>query len=377
MTRIRVTRRSFPGPRFLYAFCLACLAGVGACGDSSTGPEGPGARDIFVLNSTGQTLASFAASEGLAASAAPVDLGAGFDGDRLDLGEAFAVTTVSSFGGSRVVFVDLSSGGVGNSLFPGPEADLVNPSAASFDGQGTVWVGGRGSDAVYRVSPGEVRAELVASEVGTFIERVRPVGDLICAVDANIDDEGGSYEPLGPGRIVVYSRSGEPQRVIELPPGALNPTDAVVFEGALIVMAAGSFDPGTFLPANDGSLVVVDPIAGSVGPSVPLDANGVSLELGLDGAVYVTTTSDYENLDLLRFDPESNSFLTGPGESVRVLGRDGGQVDCWAASGLADGRIACVTFSFAEAGRLVLANPDGTFIDEVASGFGSTDLALR
>lgn len=377
MTRFHVTRRSSRSPRVLYAFGLACLAGVGACGDSSTEPEGPVVRDIFVLNSTGQTLASFAASEALAASAAPVDLGAGFDGDRVDLGEAFAVTTVSSFGGSRVVFVDLTSGGVGSSLFPGPEADLVNPSAASFDGQGTVWIGGRGSDAVYRVSAGEDVAELVASDVGTFIERVRPVGDLICAVDANIDDNGGSYEPLGPGRIVVYSRSGAPQRVIELPAAALNPTDAVVFESVLIVMAAGSFDPGTFLPANDGALLVVDPVTGAVGPSVPLGANGVSLKLGLDGIVYITTTSDYENLDLLLFDPESNSFLRGPGESVGVVGRDGGRVDCWAASGLADGRIACVTFSFAEAGRLVLANPDGTFIDEVASGFGSTDLALR
>jgi len=59
-------------------------------------------ENLFVLNSTGQTLGSFSIGETVEVSGPPVDFGAGFDGDRLDLTSGFAVTTVSSFGGSRV-----------------------------------------------------------------------------------------------------------------------------------------------------------------------------------------------------------------------------------------------------------------------------------
>jgi hypothetical protein len=359
--------------RFL---ALAAVA-TGGCSESMSEPPRPTGDDIMVLNSTGQTLAAFSVSETVAASGVPVDLGAGFDGDRLDLTAAFAVATVSSFGGSRVLFVDLSSGILSTSFFPEPEGDAANPSAASFDEQGIAWVGGRGSDAVYRVMPGETLAESIARDVGTFVERVLPVGERLFAVDANIDDDGGSYEPLGPGRIVVLSRSGVEQRVIDLPPGAFNPTDAVVSGGDMIVLAAGTFDSTTFLPANDGALVIVDLETGTTGPVLPLEANGVSLEFGADGFSYISTTADFQTLNLLRYDPASGAFARGPADPIPVIGGNGRRVDCWAATALADGRIVCVTFSFAEAGRLILASSGGSFIHEVASGFGTTDLALR
>ena len=108
-----------------------------------------------------------------------------------------------------------------------------------------------------------------------------------------------------------------------------------------------------------------------------LGANGVSLELGADGLVYVTTTSDYQTLNLLRFDPVGGSFRRGPDDPIAVRGEDGRRVDCWSATSLADGRIVCSTFSFVEAGRLVLGDESGAFIAEVASGFGTTDLANR
>jgi hypothetical protein len=353
------------------------LIALGACSDSATGPGEPTAEDIVVLNSIGQTLANFSIAETVEASGSPVDLGAGFDGDAFDLTSSFAVTTVSSFGGSRVLFVDLVSGSVLTSSFPAPEADLANPSAASFDPQGIAWVAGRGSDAVYRLSPGDPLAERIATQVGTFVERVVPVGERLYAVDANIDDDGGSYQPLGPGRIVVLSRSGVEEEVIDLPDTAFNPTDAVETRGKMVVLAAGTFDAGTFLPSNDGALVVIDLEGRVAGPAVALAANGVSLELGADGSVYVTTTTDYQTLNLLRFDPASGSFVRGPANPIVVLGGNGRSVDCWSATALDDGRIACTTFSFAEAGRLVLADREGSFIDEVASGFGSTDVALR
>lgn len=356
---------------------LLPLAVLGSCSDSPTEPGAPMSADVFVLNSTGQTLASFSVLEGLKGAAPPMDLGAGFDGDAFDLTTSFAVTTVSAFGGSRLLFVDLASGGVLTTSFPAPESDLTNPSAASFDAQGTAWVGGRGSDAIYRASPGDPTAERVASALGTFIERVVPHEDRLYVVDANIDDDGGSYGPLGPGRIIVLSRAGEQEEVIDLPPSALNPTEAVVTAGSLLVLASGTFDPTTYLPSNDGSLVAIDVSTGAADSPVPLGANGVSMELGADGFVYVTTTSDYQSLSLLRFDPVGGAFVRGPADPITVTGQDGGRVDCWSATGLSDGRIVCVTFSFAEAGRLVLADHGGGFIDEVPSGFGSTDVASR
>jgi outer membrane protein assembly factor BamB len=358
-------------------FLLPLLAVVGACSDSSTEPAAPMSSGVFVLNSTGQTLASFSVLEGLEVGAPPTDLGAGFDGDAFDLTTSFAVTTVSAFGGSRLLFVDLASGDVLTTSFPAPQSDLTNPSAASFDPQGTAWVGGRSSDAIYRAIPGDLTAVRVASGVGTFIERVVPHGDRLYVIDANIDDDAGSYEPLGPGRVVVLSRVGAEEQVIDLPPAALNPTEAVVTEGALLVLASGTFDPTTFLPASDGSLVAVDLATGQAGSPVPLAANGVSMKLGSDGFVYVTTTSDYQTLDLLRFDPVSGTFARGPADPIPVRGEDGGRVDCWSATALSDGRIVCVTFSFAEAGRLVLTDDAGGFLDEAPSGFGSTDVASR
>lgn len=368
-----MTRRQSVPIRFL----LPLLMALGACSDSATEPAATFSDDVFVLNSTGQTLSSFSVLGGLEGVAAPLDLGAGFDGDAFDLTTSFAVTTVSAFGGSRLLFVDLASGDVLTTAFPGPESDLTNPSAASFDAQGTAWVGGRGSDAIYRARPGDPVAERVASALGTFIERVVPHGDRLYVVDANIDDDGGSYGPLGPGRIIVLSRAGEQEQVIDLPPAATNPTEAVVTAGSLLVLASGTFDPTTFLPSNDGSLVAIDVATGSAESPLPLSANGVSMELGSDGFVYVTTTSDYQSLSLLRFDPVGGAFVRGPADPITVTGEDGVRVDCWSATGLIDGRIVCVTFSFAEAGRLVLADRAGGFIDEIPSGFGSTDVASR
>jgi len=378
MTSIPITThrrlRKFVGP-----FSFLLLSGVlAACADDApSGPGEPADKGVFVLNSTGQTLAAFSVGETLRSVGTPIDLGAGFDGDAFDHSEAFAVTTVSSFGGSRVLFVDLDSGDILTSLFPDPEADLANPSAPSFDGGGTVWVGGRDSDAIYRVDPGDPMVQTIADGVGTFIERVVPVGQLLYAVDANIDDDGGTYQPLGPGRIVVLSRTGLPQEVIDLPGDALNPTDALEADGKLIVLAAGTFDPGTFQPLNDGVLAIVDIDDRTVDATVALVANGVSLELGADGFVYVSATSDFSELHVLRFDPTTSSFDRGPDDPIDVTGAAGERVECWSATAVRDGRILCTTFSFAEAGRLVLTDANGAFIDEVPSGFGSTDLGLR
>lgn len=355
--------------------CLAA-AFLASCGETATEPQPMETEDLYILNSTGQTFAGYSVREGISASGQPVDLGAGFDGDAFDVGRDYAVTSVSSFGGSRVLFVDLNSGVLTSTGFPEPEADLANPSAPFMEEDGTTWIGGRGSDAVYRVRPGDAEAERIAEEVGTFVERVVPVGDRLYVVDANIDDDGGTYRPNGPGRIIVLSRSGQREGEIELPASAMNPTDAIEAGGRLLVMAAGTFDPVSFLPLNDGVLVILDPATGVVGQPLPLVANGVSLELGADGYVYLTTTTDYQTLQLLRFDAITGVFLRGPADPILVRDAAGEAVNCWSATALAEGQIVCATFRFEQAGRVLLAQPDGTYLDEAVGGFGTTDIAL-
>ena len=367
--------RQFAGRRLPWLWAALTLA---ACGDgSTTGPVDTPGADVYVLNSTGQTLLGVSVDDGLAAVGLPFDLGGAFDGDAVDLSVTHAVTTVSSFGGSLAVFVDLSSGAMTTTAFPRPEADLANPSAPTFDATGAAWIGGRGSDAVYRVRPGDLEAERVAEGVGTFVERVLPINGRLYAIDANLDDDGGTYIPLGPGRVVVLTAAGMPETVLDLPAEALNPTDAVQAEGRLIVLAGGTLDPGTFVPRGDGALVEIDLASGEVLSSRMLDGNGISIERGGDGKVYVVTTTDFVSTTVLRYDVASRSFERGPADPIVVQDEAGESVSCWTATGLADGRLLCATFSFAEAGRLLLTDAGGGFVDEMPSGFGTTDLALR
>lgn len=349
---------------------------MGCAGETPTRPGARTPPSLLVLNSTGQTLAAFSIGEGLEVAGAPIDLGPAFDGQMVDASGHLAVSTVSSFGGSLIVLADTRSGDVTSIPFPQPEGSRANPSAASFDDGGTVWVGGRGSDALYRLEPGERVAERVTGGIGTFVERVVPAGDLLYAVDANIDDDGLTYRPLGPGRVVVLLRDGTIMDEIAFPEGVVNAFDAVEAGDDLIVLATGSFDE-TFAAKGDGHLVAVRLADRTVREAIPLQANGLSMELGADGDVYVATTSDFVATEILRYDPVTGRFVNGPGNGVNVRDLRGDPVNCWVATALADGRVLCATFAFAEAGTLYLTEPDGTFLDAIPSGFGSTDLLVR
>jgi len=358
---------------------FVALIGMAACGDNGpTEPPGSPRYDILVLNSTGQTLAPFFVDgETVQMAGSPTDLGAGFDGDAVTVSSRYAASSISSFGGSRLSVVDLVSGGVSQATFPGPDAALVNPSRTTLDAGDTVWVGGRGSDAVYRLSPGALEATLVAAGVGTFVERIVPGEGEVYAIDANLDDDGLTWAPLGPGRVVVLDRAGAVLETIELPADALNPSDAVLASGRLVVLAGGTFDPVTFAPNGDGALVTIDPAGRTVTSTRPLQANGTTIALGADGFVYVSTTTDFVSLDLLRFDPRTASFDRGPSDPIETTDAAGDRVDCWTSTALEDGRILCATFRTDAPGRLLLLTATGEALSEIPSGFGTTDIGIH
>jgi hypothetical protein len=357
---------------------IAGLLSTG-CGDGATAP-GEIAGGTLVLNSTGQTLVGFAVeADGLRRTGSEIDLGASFDGDAVDVRGRMAVTTVSSFAGSRVYFVDLENGVVETVVFPGsPSLDstLVNPSRATFAPDGAVWVGGRGSDAIYRVDVGSRIATKVADGVGTFVQRVLPVDDRLYAIDGNIDDDGFTFLPFGPSRVAVLSTDGRQEAVVNLPTGAVGAVDAVIAHGRLVVLAAGSFDPD-FAPNGDGALVTIELSSLAVAGPFPLGGNGLSIEIGRDSLVYVTRTTDFASIRTLSFDAGAGRFVRGPANPIPVVDGAGEPVSCWAVTAIANDRLLCVTFRFDAPGRLVMARRNGQFIDEVPSGFGSTDIQLR
>ena len=358
---------------------LVLAALVAGCGGETTGPDEVGGSAL-VLNSTGQTLAGFVVDgETLRSEGSEIDLGASFDGDATDVSGTTAVTTLSSFNGSQLLLVGLESRQIETIVFPGSpglDSTLVNPSRATFASDGTVWVGGRGSDAVYRAESGSAIATRVASGVGTFVQRVIPVGESLYVIDANIDDDGFTFQPLGPSRVVVLSSSGSQQAVVNLPAGAVGAADAVVAGGHLVVLAGGSFD-ANFAANGDGSLVTVALSNLAVSGPFPLGGNGVSIELGADGMVYATASNDFTSLQTLSFDAGAGRFVRGPADPIGIVDAAGDPVSWWTATALADDRLLCVTFRFDAPGRLLLTHGDGRFLAEVASGFGSTDIQLR
>lgn len=371
-------RQSSVVPALLSITLLALLA---CNGDTEIHGLGPGAAPapdaLLVLNSTGQTLAAFEVGETLTSVGDEIDLGAGFDGVSIDASADQVVTTVSSFGGSRVLFADLATGVVQTTSFPAPEGIDANPSRPTFDEDGSVaYMAGRGSNTVYSASPGAAVATRIATDIGSFVERVIPIGSRLFALDANIDDDGGTFAPLGPSRIFVIE-AGVVTDTIDLRPTERNAIDMVRVDDQLVILLGGTFDPATFAPNGDGGLVTVSVFGLALGLVHDLQANGVSIEAGADGLVYVTATSDFVSLDAMSFDASADAFIRGPSTPLDIRDAAGTRVDCWAVTALADGRKVCVTFSFASAGRLILLDSLGEPASEIPSGFGSTDLLVR
>lgn len=371
---------------------LAMLAVILAACGGGTGPDGNGGGNgedsfgsVFVLNSVGRTIARFDIEDDqLSTAASPIVLPANFDGDALDvLGEGF-VTSVSSFGGSQLIFGSLRTGEQAVVTFPGAGGAEANPGKVTlFDDPARglqAWVGGRGTDAVYRVDPGAEEATVVATDVGEFIERVLPLGSLLAVVDANLDDDGGTFEPLGPPRIVVLDRDlGTVVFTIEMP-DAVGAANALFNQGDLFVLAGGSFSQdasGSFVPDDNGRLVIPSVNIQEVRESFPLGANGLTMSAGGDGNLYIVRSSDLVTTDLVAYNLFQDRWTHSPEDPLEPEDAQGGRIDCWVARSLTNGRILCATFSIDPPGRLYLLDPAGRELSSVESGAGSTDIVVR
>ncbi len=333
---------------------------------------------VWALNSIGQTIRTFEIGEGISPLGLAVDLGGLFDGDAMDVAFPLAVTSESSFGGDRAIVADLESGGTTAVAFVEPQGDPVNPSKP-FVLQGTseAIVGGRGTNSIYRFSldPPGTPAIVLARDAGEFVEKVVVTSGRVFAIDSNIDDAGGTFEPLGNSRVAVFDLEGGTVAELFLP--GFQATNAVLSGGKLVVLNAGTLTP-MFEPEGNGALAVVDVVPPfQVSGPFPLGGNGVSLEDGADGRIYVTVTNDFAGpIRTLSFDVGANGFVRGPDDPIPTRDDAGADISCWVATSLADGRLLCATFRTDQAGTMYVLNADGSFVSSAAGGFGTTDLEI-
>ena len=367
---------------------VAALAFVmSACNESSpNGPPPPTEGKILVLNSLSRTISQFNVSENtLVPFGNTFTLPANYDGVSFDvLGNLF-VSTISAAGGSQVVWGNLETGDMATTGFPGANGALADPGKATLvidvQNQAGALVPARGANAIYVAFPGVPTASLISSDAGEFLERVLPFGDVFFAVDANLDDAGGTYAPLGDARMKVFEiLDGSEFDDFELT-GARNASDAFFSFETIFALAGGTFvlNP-EFTPAGDGNIVVVNAPARGVKKVLALGGNGLSLEAGRGGLTYIVRTNagTFDSTDILTFNVSSESFVRGPSNPIQPKNGDGSDLaTCRVASSLADGRILCATFEAGTQGRLVLMDPDGNFLDDALIGAGATDMFIR
>lgn len=377
-----MTRRIWLAP------LTACLAlWTSACNSDANGPNGPppsGRADIVVLNRTSRTIQEFTTDgQTLTSAGAAFTLPATYDGDAIDVSLDLFVTT-SSAGIGQVIWGSLDTGEMVTTSFPG--AGAADPSRATLvvDVGGNVGalVPARARNSVYVAFPGQADAALLAGDVGEYVVRALPFGNLVISVDANLDDVGGTLEPLGPTRL-EYSNflTGAFFDELDLT-GGVGATDISFLGDDLLVLAGGTLDMND-LPDGNGNLVLVNALGRGVEETLPLDGNGLHIEGGRDGLAYITRTRGAGTFDsdVLSFSFSTGDWLRGPTNPIQPKDSDGSDLDtCRLTSALISGRLVCATVDPAAPnapGRLVLMESDGTFIADVSIGAGASDIAIR
>lgn len=373
--------------RSMWVCAVIGVLGIAGCNESPTGNGGgnPTESDIIVLNSLSRTIQQFNLIEGqLVPFGQTVNLPANFDGVAIDVIQGLYVTSTSAFGGSQIIFGSLTNGEQAISTFPGTDAALADAGRPTLflDTGGTVGalVPARARNLIYIAFPGTPSAQAVTGEeAGEFIERVIPFGQFLLAMDANLDDEGGTFQPLGPPRMTVMDfRNGAFFDDLVLT-GSLGATDALILQEQVFFLAGGSFNPATFEPMGDGNLVSISVPDRGLQSTQAIGGNGLSIKAGLDGRGYITRTKGAGTFDsdILTYNLLAGQFERGPTNPIQPRDASGTDISCRVANGVLNGRILCATFEASAQGRLYLLESDGTYVDDVAIGAGVTDLLLR
>ena len=362
---------------------------LAGCGDSNgTGPDGPDVvrpeqSEFAVLNSISGTLQQFNRIDGeIVPFGRDIQLGADYNGQAADFIQDLWVTAWDTPEGSKILFGSFSTAEQTMAVFPNNAiADPGKPTVI-FDAGGTVGalIPARALDAVYVTFPGTPMAQVAVEGVGTFVERVIPAGQFLVSVDGNLDDEDGGREPLGPPRIVLHEFiSGSYFDELRLPESTVGVTEAIVLEDKMLLLAGGGADPLTSAPLGDGNLVEIDMTARAVQDVNSLGGNGISMEAGRDGLVYIVRTKgvDATETDVLTFSFAVRAWVNGPENPIQPRDRDGSNLNCRVAAAFLDGQLLCATYVTAGQGRLVLLSATGEFIDEAPIGAGTTDILLR
>ncbi len=362
---------------------------LAGCGDSNgTGPDGPGVvrpeqSEFAVLNSISGTLQQFNRIDGeIVPFGRDIQLGADFKGEAADFIQDLWVTAWDTPEGSKILFGSFSTDEQTTAVFPNNAiADPGKPTVI-FDAGGTVGalIPARALDAVYVTFPGTPMAQVAVEGVGTFVERVIPAGQFLVSVDGNLDDEDGGREPLGPPRIVLHEFiSGSYFDELRLPESTVGVTEAIVLEDKMLLLAGGGVDPLASAPLGDGNLVEIDMTARAVQDVNSLGGNGIAMEAGRDGLVYIVRTKgvDATDTDVLTFSFAVRAWVNGPENPIQPRDRDGSNLNCRVAAAFLDGQLLCATYVTAGQGRLVLLSATGEFIDEAPVGAGTTDILLR
>ncbi len=364
------------------------LGAVAGCNSDSQGPGNGGVTPvdarIVVLNSLSKTVQQFNLDGNtLIPFGATIQLPANFDGVAMDVVGNALVTTISALNGSQVVWADLTAGEViATSSFPGAGGALADPGRPTMivDAGGSIaaLIPARGQNSVHIAFPGLATTSLIAADVGEFVERVLPFGVFLVSMDANLDD-GGDFSPLGPPRMQLNRfNDGSFVDAIDIP-GSVGFTDAAILQDNLVALAGGGFTP-EFLPAGDGSVVVINVTDRGVRDNEPIEGNGLSMEPGKDGLAYITRTrgAGTFDTDVLTFSFFTEAFDRGPSNPIRPLDEDGSEIrNCRVVTALIDRRMLCATFEAALQGRLILLDQAGAFLDETPIGAGATDIFVR
>ena len=363
---------------------MAVAAGCGDSGGMGPDPGGvtPDRSDVAILNSISGTLQQFNRIDGqLVPFGSDIQLGADFRGHTADFIQDLWVTAWDTPTGSKVLFGSFSTGEQTTATFPGDAiADPGKPTVV-FDVGGTVGalIPARALDAVYVAFPGTPLAQITVEDAGTFVQRAIPAGQYIVSVDENLDDEQGGA-PLGPPRIALHRFiDGSYFDQLVLPEGTAGATEAIVIEDRMALLAGGGVDSLTLAPTGNGALVEIDMSARRVQDVNPLGGQGLSMEAGRDGLLYIVRTKGpgSSETDVLRFSFAVRDFENGPENPIQPRDRDGSNISCRVAAGFLDGEMLCATYEAAGQGRLILLSAEGEFIDDVPIGAGATDIILR